>query len=466
MSPIIDLQRRVAEVGRIRIGASTPKERNGKTIKLPRRLKTFRITSQDRARLDAIAELYGGTVEPWPERDGHFLVDTTVDELPVVVMPGQAISQWWETWSGGECRKRCDGETETLADAPCSCPADYTERQEAAAEGKACKPTTRLNVILRDVPGVGYWRFESHGFYAAVELAGAAELLEAATARGVLLPARLRFAERTVVRGGQTKRFPVPALDVDVKVLELAALVGRGLAAAPAIAELETAGGPPAERKALEAGSPAPEGAHTPAPARAEGVGAKEALEAANRQTETRRHARSSEPLGDKSSRKKNAPIEVPVDPTVDTPAEPEGDSVIARGSRRTGSSGTAAAPDDVSDTGQDDDGKTAPTAADDSPVEDDVEVVDDADVEVIDGDEPAEDAVDPANPFPGEPYATESQARLVHMRAKKAGLDEDGIDDVILNVTGGRTSSAKLIPKRLVNDVLDAITARAEGGQ
>lgn len=466
MSPIIDLQRRVAEVGRIRIGTSTKRQRNGREVKVPQRLSTFRLTSPDRARLEAAAELYGGTVQEWEERRGEYVLDTTTNELPVVVTPGGALSQWWETWSGGECKRRCDGERETLGDTGCKCPADYTERRELAAQGKACKPTTRLNVILRDVPGVGYWRFESHGFYAAVELAGALEVLEEATRRGVLLPARLRFAERVVVRGGQTSRFPVPSLDVDVTVGRLAAIARGGIAGELVVADADALveqGLVAGERPALEAGSPAPT-AHEPAPARAEGVTPREGLEAVQRQTK-RQTTRSAEPIGKGSTRSRRAPLEVPAEDGVDTAGggtEPDAASSVpapAETPRESAQEGSGA-PESTSD-----------VQAVEEPLDEhsgpenaaDVEDVEDAVVVEAEELEPAGGDVDPDDPFPGEPYVTQAQAKLVHIRAGKAGVDDVTLDAIILDLTGGRTESAKRIPRRLLDDVLASI-AQAGG--
>lgn len=221
---IIDLQRRLTEVGRIRMGATEPGQ-GGKRGR-PVRLDTWRLTSRDHQRLHHAAVLYGGQVRAWDGHDGQYVLDTTVAELPIVLIPGQTISQWYELWSGGGCQRRCDGHTETLADKPCMCPA-YDERAELAKDGKACKPTTRLNVLLPEVPGIGCWRLETHGYYAAVELAGTAQLLEEATRRGALLPARLRIDQRSIVRAGKTSRFPVPVVDIDVRVPDVMEIVGR-----------------------------------------------------------------------------------------------------------------------------------------------------------------------------------------------------------------------------------------------
>lgn len=209
--PIIDLQRQMVEVGRIRMGRQVEFERqDGTKGKRAAKLDHFRLTGRDQSRLAVVAELYGGTVEPWADRAGEFEVYTTAAELPIFILPGQTLSQWWELWSGGGCSRRCDGVREILSDEPCLCDAD-TKRKT-----RQCKPTTRLSVMLPDVPGLGVWRLESHGYYAAVELAGTAAMLETATARGVLLPARLRIDQRTKVEGGKTTKYAVPVIDLDI----------------------------------------------------------------------------------------------------------------------------------------------------------------------------------------------------------------------------------------------------------
>ncbi|MGV2387185.1 MAG UNVERIFIED_CONTAM: hypothetical protein LOD86_18235, partial [Thermobifida fusca] len=105
----------------------------------------------------------------------------------------------------GGCQRRCDGQREILTESPCICGPDPAARP--------CKPTTRLSVVLADVEGVGVWRLESHGFYAAVELPAVAELL--AQTRGYIR-ASLGLEERTAKRSGETRRWMVPILEVDI----------------------------------------------------------------------------------------------------------------------------------------------------------------------------------------------------------------------------------------------------------
>lgn len=210
--PIVDMQIRMRELGRIRTGNQVAV---GDGRKRPAKLETFRLTSASESLMAAAAELYGGKVVPWDSPSGkQFEVITTTDVLSIVIPPGQALSQWYELWTGGGCQRRCDGLVETLSDQPCLCPSDSTERREQAAAGNACKPTTRLNVLLPDLPDLGLFRLESHGYYAAVELAGAAQFLSMASAAGMNIPARLRLEQREKkVPGQPTNRYSVPVIE-------------------------------------------------------------------------------------------------------------------------------------------------------------------------------------------------------------------------------------------------------------
>lgn len=220
--PIINLQRKLTEVGRIRLGAKGAKGN-------PTKLDKFRLTSKSRDALDAAAAVYGGTVTAWSSPDGdayELLTDTST--LDVVIPPGNALSQWYEMWSGAGCQRRCDGQTETISGRACLCPADQTQRTELSARGQACRPTTRLSVILPNVKSVGIWRLESHGYHAAVELAGIAELLQQVSATDKYLPATLRLEQRSARRNGKLSRFAVPVLEVGATVQEaIAAAAGQ-----------------------------------------------------------------------------------------------------------------------------------------------------------------------------------------------------------------------------------------------
>ena len=203
--PIIELQRRAVEAGRIRAGDRGPKGE-------PRKIANWRLTSKDRERLEAAAALWGGTVQEW---DDQFELYTETDVLPIMLLPGQAPSTWYELWTKGGCQRRCDGVHEVISDKSCLC-----------GDERECKPITRLSVLLPDVPGLGSWLLSSTGWNAAAELAGSAELLGRASSQGVLLPARLRLDQRVDVKAGQTRRYAVPVLEIDSTFRELMSLGG------------------------------------------------------------------------------------------------------------------------------------------------------------------------------------------------------------------------------------------------
>lgn len=217
--PILDLQVRLRELGRIRIGQKVPTA-SGKTR--PSKLDRFRLTSPSKELLDRVAAKYGGTVAPWTPDGGpgQYEVITDATRMPIHVPP-QPVSQYYELWSGGGCQRRCDGQTELLKDRPCICGPDPQQRQ--------CKPTTRLNVVLSEIEGVGVWRLESHGYYAALELPGVAELL--AQTKGYV-PAFLGLEQRTAKRDGKTLHWMVPTIDVQITPT---ALMAGATAAGPAV---------------------------------------------------------------------------------------------------------------------------------------------------------------------------------------------------------------------------------------
>lgn len=244
--PIIELQRRLREIGRIRIGEQVPTQ-NGKTR--PSKLAHFRFTSRDRKVIDAAAEAFGGQVAPWQSPDGdQWEVKSTADEIACVVPPGDmAFSQWYETWSAGGCKRRCDGITEQITETPCKCD----------PEARECAIHTRVSLLLTDLPGLGLWRLDTSGYYAAVELGGIVDIASSFTDRGQMLPARLRLEQRSVKREGpdgkvQTRRFAVPTLDLDVHPLALvragsdAAALGVGDVPSPSFTPVPTGELPPA----------------------------------------------------------------------------------------------------------------------------------------------------------------------------------------------------------------------------
>ena len=221
---ILDLQRRQRELGRIRMG-----DKGGRGQ--PQKLNHFRLTSSSMPLLHHASVLWGGEVKKWEgsPSEGQFELYTETDTLPIVIPPGpEPVSQWYEQWSAGGATHRCDGVTNNITDTPCSCDPDK----------RACKATTRASVMLPDLPDVGVWRLESHGINAAYELPGTIEVIQMASARGRFLTGRLRIEHRTSKKAGQTRRYIVPVIDLDVtvsalmsgEVVESRAFIRRGTA--------------------------------------------------------------------------------------------------------------------------------------------------------------------------------------------------------------------------------------------
>ncbi|MFJ1995265.1 recombination directionality factor [Streptomyces asiaticus] len=239
--PILDLQRRMRQLGEIRIGrvvdTGRVSEKTGKPILRPEKLRAFRFTSPSREILTQVAALYGGEVQPWTPANGgpsEFEVFSTANRLPVLIPPRDAVSQWYELYQGSKCVRRCDGQTEQKSDRPCICD----------PENRDCAITTRVNVMLRDVPALGQWLLVSKGYYAAVELPPAAELLAQA---GGYVAGWLGMEEKLVQREQGPARFMVPTLDVEITP---AALMAGNITGAPAA----VAKGP--ERVAITGGRP------------------------------------------------------------------------------------------------------------------------------------------------------------------------------------------------------------------
>jgi len=233
--PILTLQRRLRELGRIRAGDKTPKG-------APRKLETYRLTSPSEPAIRQAAQLYGGNIEPWDSPNGpQWQVTTQTDTLPVRIPGGQSISQWMELWSGGGCQRRCDGVTEVISDQPCLCDPDPELRE--------CKPKTRLNVVLPELGDIGQWRLETTSWFGATEMAAIADLL--ALTDSQYIPARIRLEQRSVKRPGKpTNRFAVTVIETDARMGAVLDALGVGESfAAPQI-------GPTTDRLQLATSTP------------------------------------------------------------------------------------------------------------------------------------------------------------------------------------------------------------------
>jgi hypothetical protein len=220
-SRIRNSQKQARELGRLRTGYSIPSE-DPKKRPRPVKSKTWVVSSHAEHYVKAAAAAMGGNVERWqPQGNGapQFRVITEAEQIEAVLPPGDPLSQANEMWNKGGCVRRCDGETEQISRHPCLCLAEHGPewhqlRQDLYTKDKVCAATSRLNVILPDMPDMGVWRVETHSWYAANELAGTVDMVLSGTGGKGLVPVTLRIEPRTRVAGGQTKHFPVVVVEI------------------------------------------------------------------------------------------------------------------------------------------------------------------------------------------------------------------------------------------------------------
>ena len=289
---ILDIQKRARELGRIRIGDRVASGRGDR----PNKLDKPRLTSPSKALIENAARVYGGEVKEWESPAGpQWQVYVAAEAIDVILPPGDmALDQHYELWTGGGCQRRCDGEVESMSDSACMCPEDVDLMAELANQGQACRPTTRLKVMLPKVGDLGLWRLESHGYHAAAELAGTLEILRAGGLGRAMLRGTLRIEQRTAKKPGVgTLRYIVPVLELaDLNLEQLAAGASKALPAGAAAIPL-------GRDAALPAPAPPPRPEEPESP---EAAAAEAAPPAAKRSRARRAKAPDSTPEPDASS--------------------------------------------------------------------------------------------------------------------------------------------------------------------
>jgi len=223
---ISNLDRRMPEAGRIRLG-----ERTARAMKS---LDHLRFTSPRRDLIDQIAGQYGGRVAEWNEPSStsphQFQVTITAELVDVYLVPSGLNTQY-EAWEGGGAARRCDGET-------CEIPiqtADGYDMQPVPCLCRAqnvalCKPYTRMQLILPTIAFAGTWRLETKGWNAAHELPGMYDMISTLASSGQMITAQLGIEQRQKVNRGRKQYFVVPRLTIAQTALEIQAGAANALA--------------------------------------------------------------------------------------------------------------------------------------------------------------------------------------------------------------------------------------------
>ena len=198
---ILALQRQFNELYRIRLG-----EKSGD---YPTSfVKEMRVTSGNEDVVKAFADVYGGRPRRWSDGNGY-QVKLPINRLPIILLPGQNLSQHMEHWKGSVCDRRCDGFTMSKKDGapastPCMCGPDR------AIDNRQCKPVTRLTVACPEVPVVGVGLLTTRSVIAAGEMEGQLSLAQPVLDQGTAVRAILRLDRLA----GANKAYSVPRLEL------------------------------------------------------------------------------------------------------------------------------------------------------------------------------------------------------------------------------------------------------------
>jgi hypothetical protein len=235
------LNLRLPEGGRIRMGAKGGP--GGMKV-----LTQWRLTSQNQAALVKLAELYGGTVQPWHDSSANppnqFELLTHSPKLIVYLIPN-SLSQSMEKWGGGLCQRRCTGDpTDPKACEVMGAGRDGESITQACIctikDKSECSTKTRLSVLFPELPPLT-WRLDTGSYNAMLEMPGMVQIIEMMTERQVVM-ATLTIEQRQSKKFDKngrpiTRKFSIPVLapaDSTEQVMSIAAPV--------AVRQLERAG--------------------------------------------------------------------------------------------------------------------------------------------------------------------------------------------------------------------------------
>lgn len=226
--PLKQLAGRAPEHGRLRYGDWTT-TRGGKSM--PTAIDKWRFTSPDRTAIEALAEAYGGEPEEWVEPKAspanQWQLRSKANSINVW-LPRASFTCQYELWTGDGLQRRCDGEACRYwtalghVDTDCVCIADGLPKGKTPQGWRdpACKPYSRVNLILPDIPFGGVWRLEVKGEIFMNEAPGMIALIEEISAGG-MSKVRLQLTKRSSIVNGQKANYIVPQFFADATAQQL-----------------------------------------------------------------------------------------------------------------------------------------------------------------------------------------------------------------------------------------------------
>jgi hypothetical protein len=243
-------QRRLVEIGRLRLGDEKQPNRPGA------QLDTFRFTSTSQKVVEMAAEIYGGTVAAFRgSEDDAWQVIFERKRIPVLIPPVDAFTSWMEKWTGPVLDRRCDGEmvatTEdspdgpVRVDQPCLCGVDVNRYE------RECKPRLRINLVLSELPISGQVMLQAGGWHAPDTIEMLLKAVADVMKRRVLddlptnfTPASIWIAPKTTKsREFGTRHFKTLIMTLDGSIAELDAPREAPQLPAPDGGKIDTATG-------------------------------------------------------------------------------------------------------------------------------------------------------------------------------------------------------------------------------
>ncbi|MGE0025682.1 MAG: hypothetical protein AB7O78_01585 [Thermoleophilia bacterium] len=250
ITTVLDQQRSLRELFRVRFGDRQGVTKDDKPlVGRPRELP--RVTSQDREAIEQVAEVYGGEVVEWrPDEKGPVLWEVATTNprgVAIGVVPGFVpFTSAYEQWARGINTVRCDGAAMQYrargrwVERPCRC-AELEAQSEAVLRDlpsgadvpdpfvRPCSLTTRLTFVILGIERLALARVDTKSYFAAQEVPGMLELLQATGQAGWLRAERrsrqvMAWDKRTREDKPQTRRFMVLVVEADIQPDEVLAL--------------------------------------------------------------------------------------------------------------------------------------------------------------------------------------------------------------------------------------------------
>jgi hypothetical protein len=160
-------------VGRFRSGYQI----NGR----PSALEKWRVTTGDPSVADRIQELLGGEpAQEWEAKgEDNLEIFTEAESVEIILENAGAIRSEMILWGRSGAIRKCDGVEQKGDDAgtPCVCPSSFSDRKDAAKNGRGCEPSITIFFRLAEDPELGLFKFTSGSWSLAREIGLSEEAL-------------------------------------------------------------------------------------------------------------------------------------------------------------------------------------------------------------------------------------------------------------------------------------------------